>query len=345
MTNGLMASGHWVVPPGRFSWNNPAKEYAIGFDRDRKLVAAWVHIHPFAETMSLRAYDLGSSTPREVFCSHIKSFKKGVGLIHIDTLSIPQGIPMPASSDYEVAVTYNNTSGRKQDAMATMGLYMTAPEWRMPEWALTNPTCNLFCGITARPAATAVAAAPKIATDPTSKALFRRLPPFTGPASAADKPYRIEMATSKGTIVFRVEPSWAPKTAAALKPLFEKNLYAGRNFFRAEPGFVVQTPEISPESLPSADERNLLHRLPAEISDEVRHEPGVLSMARWESYPESATSSFSFILGSQEHLDGKYTIFAKVEHWDETSKIFQSIIESAQSSQPATIISTRLLVN
>jgi len=363
MPDGRTATGHWIVPPGKNSWSNPVRYFSSGFDQDRKLVAAWAHIHSFCETLTLRAFDKGCSAPREVFTSHVQNVKKGIGLAHIETLSADNGgIPMPASSNYELQVTYNNTSGQPQTSMAVMGLYMTAPEWRLPEWATIQQTGDLFCGIpnntiktgTGTVGMMSVGEAPKVAEaqvqataaepqdDGSKSALFNRLPSFTGPASPEDKPYRVEMVTSKGTIIFQVQPSWAPKTAAALKPLFSKNLYGGRDFISITAGFIVQAPEILPETVADAD-RTLLYRLPVETKEDVRHEPGVLSMTLWSGHPESATSGFSFVLTQASQLDGKYTIFGKVDKWEESQKTFAAIQEAANRGEKVTIVKTQVL--
>ena len=43
----------------------------------------------------------------------------------------------------------------------------------------------------------------------------------------------------------------------------------------------------------------------------MSHDAGVVSMGRYAD-PNSATSSFSFLLGASPHLDMKYAIFGKV---------------------------------
>jgi cyclophilin family peptidyl-prolyl cis-trans isomerase len=363
MKDGRTATGHWVVPPGRWSWNNPVREFSSGFDQDRKLVATWSHIHPFAERLVLRAFDKDCDSPRDIFVSTIKNAEKGVGLVQIDRLSTEQGISMPATSNYELEVFYNNTSGVRQDAMAVMGLYMTAPEWRVPSWAMVEQNGgNVFCGIPqdTKPVAaksseaksttaktptvkTALTKVPNAVTAQPKNGLFNRLPRFEGAASSNDRPYRVEMTLPEGVVVFRVEPSWAPKTAASLKPLFEKNLYAGRALPRGIAGFILQVPHITPESLSSESDRKLLYRLPAELTDQIRHQPGVLSIALWEGVPESATSSFSVILGKAAHLDGKYTIFAKVEKWEDAVGIVQAAVAASVEGRPSKILQTRLL--
>lgn len=362
MKDGRTASGHWVIPPGQWSWSNPVREFTNGLDRDRKLVATWTHVHPFAERVTLRAFDEGCTSPRDVFASQIKNVAQGVGLAEIGGLSIEKGIALPASSNYEIAVLYNNTSGVRQDAMASMGLYLTAPEWRLPPWTLTKQTGDLFCGVpqenlapasvapkSLAPEATATTTATQAAKAATSveerakNALFHRLPRFTENASPDDPPYRVKVSTTDGSFVFRVEPAWAPKTAATLKPLFARNLFANVAMTRGVPGFVLQVPHIIPESMPAVADRKFFYRLPAEPRSDLNHVAGMLSMAMWEGLPDSVTSSFSFMLGPARHLDGKYTIFGQIEDWENASQIVHAGVAAARDGRPSKIVRTEVL--
>src|SRR6185369_7440944 len=45
----------------------------------------------------------------------------------------------------------------------------------------------------------------------------------------------------------------------------------------------------------------------------IRHVRGVLSMAREDADINSAETSFSILLGPAPHLDGKYTVFGRLE--------------------------------
>lgn len=352
MKDGRTATGHWVVPPGKWTWSSAAREFANGFDLNRELVAAWVHIHPFTERMTLKAFDAGCTAPREVWIGRVRNAKVGVGMEHIDTLSTPKGVAMPATSDYELEVEYNNTSNVRQDAMAVMGLYLTAPEWRLPGWALVPQEGNLFCGVPHESALTSdtakggpgpAAPGAQPAASPADSALFNRLPFFAGPARPDDPSYVVEMATARGALRFRVKPQWAPKTAAALKPLFARNLYANRDFVRADSGFVVQGPELAPEQLPNPEDRALLCRLPAEPRRDAPHRPGVLSMAMWPERENSATSSFSFVLGQASHLDGRFTVFAEMEDYAQANAILEAIVLAAAKNERTAILSTRIV--
>lgn len=337
MKDGRAATGHWVVPPGKGTWTSAVREFANPFDRDRELVAAYIHVHPFATRMTLSAYDPGCKEPRVLWNGGVRNTAQGVGLAHLDTLSTTKGVPAPAASEYQLSIDYDNTSGVKQDAMGMMGLYLTVPEWRIPEWALMPQKGNLFCGI-ANEASIAAAG-----SSPADAALYNTLPHFAGTAAATDAPYRVEMVTSKGTLRFGVQPAWAPKTAAALKPIFQRNLYAGRDFIRIEPGFVIQTPELLPGQIAGDEERKLLVRLPGEPAAAVQHKAGSLSMAMWPGRENSATSSFSFLLGPAPHLDGQFTVFGELEDLASARAVLDAIVAAGLKKERVTIESTRLI--
>ena len=51
--------------------------------------------------------------------------------------------------------------------------------------------------------------------------------------------------------------------------------------------------------------------LKGEFRDDVKHERGIVSMARAED-PDSASTSFFLMLGPAPHLDGKYSAFGRI---------------------------------
>ncbi|CAI0387570.1 unnamed protein product [Linum tenue] len=56
----------------------------------------------------------------------------------------------------------------------------------------------------------------------------------------------------------------------------------------------------------------------------VKHVRGILSMGRY-SDPNSASSSFSILLGDAPHLDGQYAVFGKVTKGDDTLKKLEQV--------------------
>ncbi len=122
------------------------------------------------------------------------------------------------------------------------------------------------------------------------------------------------LVTDKGTMVVTFFPEQAPKHARSFVELAQKGFYDGLAFHRVIPGFVIQAgcphSKVGATGLPGTGGPGF--KLPAEFND-IPHTRGILSMARGTD-PNSAGSQFFIVHGDRaEHLDGKYTVFGKVE--------------------------------
>lgn len=112
--------------------------------------------------------------------------------------------------------------------------------------------------------------------------------------------------TTQGPIAVTFFPDVAPKTVAHIVALMTAGCYTQVDVFRLEPNFVAQ---IAP--VPTADcHPQAMDKIAAEFSN-VSHKRLYLSMARWDDV-DSATSSFSIMLGSIPSMDGEYTVFGRV---------------------------------
>ena len=110
-----------------------------------------------------------------------------------------------------------------------------------------------------------------------------------------------------GDIYVELYPGKAPITVRNFKDLVAKNYYDGTTFHRVIEGFMIQggrgaaTSTIKGEFISNG------------VNNTVRHERGVISMARAND-KNSASSQF-FICQTTErcaHLDGSYAAFGKV---------------------------------
>ena len=90
---------------------------------------------------------------------------------------------------------------------------------------------------------------------------------------------------------------------------------------RIAPGFVIQAGDLNTRKEPlSFEMRKYVTNIRAELND-VKHQAGIVSMARGEALDSGATSFF-IVLGDQPALDGMYTVFGKVvEGMDVVAKI------------------------
>ncbi len=135
---------------------------------------------------------------------------------------------------------------------------------------------------------------------------------------------KVVLQTDFGAIVLGLYPQNAPETVKQFLKLVRLGVYDTTHFFRVHPGFVAQVSEETQREHPLDEtQRAALKNIPAEFSS-LRHELGVLSMARWDDDPNSARMSFSILLGPAPHLDGKYTVFGKVIQGYETLRQIQA---------------------
>ena len=88
-----------------------------------------MHLHPFAESLTLR--DL--TTGRDVFRAETRSPDGRIGLERVEHFSSRKGIPIYKRHQYELVSVYDNTSGKVQDSMAVMFLYMLDKAFRKPD--------------------------------------------------------------------------------------------------------------------------------------------------------------------------------------------------------------------
>ena len=114
-----------------------------------------------------------------------------------------------------------------------------------------------------------------------------------------------------GIIKAELYPQIAPNAAHNFIALAKAGYYNGLIFHRVIPGFMIQggCPQGTGTGGPG-------YNIPGEFSgngfsNNLKHEPGVLSMAR-SNDPNSAGSQFFIMHETSPHLDGQYAAFGKV---------------------------------
>ena len=135
----------------------------------------------------------------------------------------------------------------------------------------------------------------------------------------------VVMKTTLGTLKIKMEPDWAPNHVRNFLMLVETGWYNGTAFHRVIKDFMAQggMPNTRVGSASHAADR-WVHPLKGEFRDDVKHDRGILSMARTDD-PDSATTSFFLMLGPAPHLDGKYTAFGRVVDGLEVLDAFQKV--------------------
>jgi len=125
--SGRHMTGHWIVPPGR-QVNASDITWFLRLPYDTKLRYAAVHLHPFAESLSVRDVTMGQT----VLSSHATNPAKGIGLARVETISSTAGIPFYKDHKYELVSVYDNTTQQNADSMASVFLGLDDHEFVKP---------------------------------------------------------------------------------------------------------------------------------------------------------------------------------------------------------------------
>ena len=157
------------------------------------------------------------------------------------------------------------------------------------------------------------AAAPKKAN--------RRTAGSTGKDSAAERFERasvetmraqcVKLETGAGIIELEMFPESAPESVRNFLNLAASGAFDTTKFNRVVPGFVVQGGNLGTREKLTPE---LFKRAQRAVPDEpslIKHERGILSMARTDA-PNSATTNFFILVREARHLDGTFAAFGRV---------------------------------
>lgn len=114
-----------------------------------------------------------------------------------------------------------------------------------------------------------------------------------------------------GSVVMELYPEIAPNTVNNFISLIKSGFYDNNTFHRLVQGFVLQGGDPDGEGTGGPG-----YTIKGEFSEngfdnDLKHEKGVLSMARSQEM-DSAGSQFFIMLGKSDYLDGNYAAFGKV---------------------------------
>jgi peptidyl-prolyl cis-trans isomerase B (cyclophilin B) len=155
---------------------------------------------------------------------------------------------------------------------------------------------------------------PERAPDPQQFDLGASLLPKTardmnGPAPGAHP--RVELRTTKGVVVVRLYPEWAPSTVANFLGLVATHNVDDNRWFRIVPDFVVQTGDVA-----NTGDGDPGYTIPAE-ENPVEQRTGIIAMGlNYDAngaVRDSAGTQFYLTLSPQLHLDRSFSVFGEVE--------------------------------
>ncbi len=147
-------------------------------------------------------------------------------------------------------------------------------------------------------------------------------PPFSTETIDELKNFQLTIETSMGNIAVELFPDKAPNHVRHMLRLASLGAFDQTAVHRVAPGFVIQMGDLNTRKEPLTQKVNdFVVPIRAELND-VKHDAGIVSMARGEEI-DSALTSFFIVLSPQARgLDGTYTVFGRVvEGMDVVKKI------------------------
>lgn len=114
-----------------------------------------------------------------------------------------------------------------------------------------------------------------------------------------------------GTIHLELYGDVAPRTVRNFVNLAKDGFYDGLTFHRIISGFMIQGGDPDANGTGGSDKEIKGEFSENGFDNDLKHERGVISMARGED-PNSASSQFFIVHETSPHLDGKYAAFGKV---------------------------------
>lgn len=118
-------------------------------------------------------------------------------------------------------------------------------------------------------------------------------------------------------IKLELYPDKAPITVNNFLKLVKEGFYDGLIFHRVIEGFMIQGGDPTGTGSGGSEEKIKGEFLANGVANDLRHERGVISMARGRAN-DSASSQFFIVHRDAPHLDGGYAAFGRVTEGIET---------------------------
>ena len=135
--------------------------------------------------------------------------------------------------------------------------------------------------------------------------------PFEKATVAAMAAQCVKLETEAGVIELEMFPESAPESVRSFLNLAATGAFDTTTFSRVVPGFVIQGGDLFTRGkMPPEFDKRARRMLPDEPS-QIKHERGILSMARGDE-PNSATTNFFILLSEAKYLDGTFAAFGRV---------------------------------
>ncbi len=135
--------------------------------------------------------------------------------------------------------------------------------------------------------------------------------PFADATVAAMAAQCVRFETEAGNIEMEMFPESAPETVRNFLSLSASGFYDTTTISRIVPNFVIQGGDLATRAKNTVEFSNRAQRRLRDEPNLIKHERGIVSMAR-ATEPNSATTSFFILVTNAPTLDGTFAAFGRV---------------------------------
>jgi peptidyl-prolyl cis-trans isomerase B (cyclophilin B) len=148
----------------------------------------------------------------------------------------------------------------------------------------------------------------------------------------------VKFETEAGVIEMEMYPESAPESVRGFLNLAATGSLDTTTFSRVVPGFVIQGGDLfTREKMTAEIDKRARRTLPRRAESQIKHERGVISMARGDE-PNSASTHFFILLREARTLDGKFAAFGRVTSGMETVEAINKMpVEGEKPTKPVRI--------
>ncbi|MGI8788858.1 MAG: peptidylprolyl isomerase [Pyrinomonadaceae bacterium] len=147
----------------------------------------------------------------------------------------------------------------------------------------------------------------------------------------------VKFDTEAGVIELEMYPENAPESVRNFLNLAATGAFDTTTFSRVVPNFIIQGGSIFTREKISPELNLRARRTIPDEPSQIRHERGIISMARPEQ-PNSATTDFFILVSAAPNLDGDFAAFGRVTRGMETVDAINKMpVEGEKPTKPVHI--------
>lgn len=147
----------------------------------------------------------------------------------------------------------------------------------------------------------------------------------------------VKFETDAGAIEMEMYPESAPESVRGFLNMAATGALDTTTFSRVVPNFIIQGGDLFTREKMTAEFDKRARRLLPDEPSQIKHERGIVSMARSDE-PNTASTHFFILLSEARPLDGKFAAFGRVIKGIETVEAINKMpVEGEKPNKPVKI--------